>query len=213
MKFDFSDLLLYRLVVGELDTNCYLLSDKISGATIIIDPGDAADYIETQISRFNLNPQLIIATHGHFDHVRAALELQLAYQISFLMDKKDVFLLKNLSHHVNYFLGSAKQYLPPQVNGEIKVELKLGQASLKVLHVPGHTPGSICLYNKKNSFLLSGDTLFKNGIGRTDFSYSSQVEIKQSLKKLLILPDDTLVFPGHGAETTIGEERQNLESI
>lgn len=209
--FENEKLNIHRLVVGELSTNCYLLTEKKSRQALIIDPADAADFIETEISRLKLNPVAIIATHGHFDHNLAALELQLAYKIPYLIHEKDEFLLKNLTSSANYFLKTNEKFLPPKVEGNLKYALELGKIKIEILPTPGHTPGSTCFYNKKTNFLLSGDTLFKDGIGRSDFSYSSEKDLINSLKQLIKLPKDCLVLPGHGEETTIKNEKKNLE--
>ena len=209
--FENEKLNIHRLVVGELSTNCYLLTEKKSRQTLIIDPADAADFIVSEISRLGLKPLAEVVTHGHFDHNLAALDLQLAYKIPYLIHEKDEFLLKNLTSSANYFLATHEQYLPPKIDGNIKKNLELGNLTIEVIPTPGHTPGSICLYSKNNKFLLSGDTLFKDGIGRTDFSYSVEKELVQSLKTLISLPQDCLVLPGHGEETTLKRERINLE--
>lgn len=192
-----------RLVVGQLATNCYLVSDKKNEA-IIIDPGDDGDYIIQRILDLKLSPKLIIATHGHFDHVLAVIELKLAFKIPFLIHRLDLFLIKQVQKSAKYFL---KIEVYPVVtpdrflkDGEI---IKVGNESLEVLVTPGHTPGSISLLGK--GIVFTGDTLFANGVGRTDFSYGSKEALEKSLKKLSRLPGDTLVYPGHGKETTIRE--------
>lgn len=191
-----------RLVVGQLQTNCYLIWDQATKKAIIIDPGDDADFIIRKIQDFRLKPVLIIATHGHFDHVLAVTELKLAFQIPFLIHQADLFLLKRTRETACYFTSAeADPSLPPDKfirEGDL---IKFDKEKLKVIETPGHTPGSICLYQK--GILFSGDTIFAQGVGRTDFAYSSSKELKKSLQKLFKLPAKTKVYPGHGTETTV----------
>lgn len=197
-----------RLNVGQLATNCYLVWDEKTQETLIIDPGEAADYIEAQIADLKLKPTALLATHAHFDHVLAVLELKLAYQIPFLIHKKDVFLLKQAQKSAKYFLGidvdpvaSADRFLKE------KEMIKFGQEVLKVIETPGHTPGGISLLGK--GVIFSGDTLFADGLGRTDFSYSLKKDLDQSLSKIFKLPEETILYPGHGEISTIGEAKRS----
>lgn len=222
-----------RLVVGQLATNCYLVSDKKNEA-IIIDPGDDGDYIIQRILDLKLSPKLIIATHGHFDHVLAAFELRLAFNIPFLIHKADLFLLKQARQSARHFL---KIEIDPVALPDKFVKdgdlLKFSGEQLGVISTPGHTPGSISLYyfrhaeeisvsannyqipkqvwdETKTNVVFTGDTLFAEGVGRTDFSYSSKKDLEKSIKKLSRLPGETIAYPGHGEETTIGEARKFL---
>ena len=196
-----------RLNVGQLATNCYLVWAEKTRETLIIDPGEAAAYIEAKIADLKLKPTALLATHAHFDHVLAALELKLAYQIPFLIHPKDLFLLKQAQKSAKYFLGievdpvpSADRFLKE------KEMIKFGQEVLKVMETPGHTPGGISLLGK--GVIFSGDTLFANGLGRTDFSYSSKKDLHQSLSKIFKLPEATILYPGHGEVSTIGEAKK-----
>jgi hydroxyacylglutathione hydrolase len=193
------------LIVGQLQTNCYLVWDGDEG--IVIDPGDAGDFIIEKIQRLGFKPKLVLATHGHFDHILGALEVKLAFNIPFLLHKKDVFLLKRMRASAKYFTGLTVDP-PPEVDRFIDEgdKISFGGESLKALATPGHTPGGISLYS--NKLLFSGDTLFKQGVGRTDFRYASGKDLRKSLKRLLRLPPKTIVYPGHGGQTTIGEEKQ-----
>ena len=242
--------------MGQLQTNCYLVSCPKTKEAAVIDPGDDGDFIIRRISDLGLKPKLILATHGHFDHVLAVVELKLAFNIPFLVHKKDLFLLERLRKTAEYFLGYdacpeaadssvlLREHLRgvPQAQhhlggGELggfssvvglaeSVDRFVGEGStilfgnekLRVIETPGHTPGSICLTHsgsgRRNSsgvessgILFSGDTLFHQGVGRTDFSYASPEGLTKSLQKLFKLPNRTVVYPGHGPETTIGVER------
>lgn len=189
-----------RLIVGLLQTNCYLVWDENTLEGMIIDAGDDGDFIINKIKDLNIIPILIIATHGHFDHVLAVTELKLAFQIPFFMHRADLPI---------YFRSSKTD--PPSMPDKYLKEgdlIKFGQQILKVIATPGHTPGGIALYSKK--ILFSGDTIFAHGdVGRTDYSYASTLQLEKSIHKLLKLPPNTRVYPGHGEETTIGKERNN----
>lgn len=197
------------LPVGQLRTNCYLLIDKKTADTLIIDPGDDADYIERIMTDKKCKPLKIVATHGHFDHIMAATELKLAYNLPFLINKKDEFLVKNLKSSAKYFLGIETDP-PPPINGYLKEKenIELGNNLLEIIATPGHTPGSLCLYSKESNILFTGDLLFADGgVGRTDFSYSSSSDLAASLTKIFHLPAQTKIFPGHGRSSTLGKEK------
>lgn len=202
------------LIVGQLQTNCYLVADKKTKKTLIIDPGDDADYIERIVSDKRLAPTKIIATHGHFDHILAVTELKLAYKIPFLIHKEDEFLVSQMQSSARHFLGIATDP-PPEIDGYIKADefITIGDNKLKVIETPGHTPGGVCLYCQKDKILFTGDLLFAQGVGRTDFSYSNSAALQASLVKIFRLPAATTVYCGHGQVTTIQDEliyRQNL---
>ena len=172
------------LVVGRMATNCY-----IAGG-MIIDPGDDAEYI---ISYLTAKPTMIVATHGHFDHIMAAYALQLAYNIPFYIHEEDIFLLSRMQSSAKHFLG-LKEVDPPPVPSKIK--------DLTFIHTPGHTPGSICL--PVGDVLFTGDTIFADGaVGRTDFSYSKPLLLAESIKKILSYPVGTRILSGHGEESKI----------
>ena len=196
------------LVVGQMQENCYLFYDSQSLDTLIIDPGDDADYIERIIADNKLQPTQIIATHGHFDHIMAVTELKLAYNIPFRIHKNDEFLVKNMQNSAKHFLGIDAD--PPPIVDEFinpKSRINIGNNYLQIIEVPGHTPGSIYLYSKADNVLFTGDLLFADGaVGRTDFSYSNVNELQKSLRKIFKLPPQTQIFPGHGRSSTLEEE-------
>lgn len=196
--------------LGQMETNCYLLLQEKD--CIIIDPADDAAFILEEIQRRSLRPLALLATHGHFDHVMAAGEIQLSYKIPFYIDQKDQFLVNRMEETANHFLG----FVPPIVKPSNVTYLsagrkKIGALNFEVMVTPGHTPGSVCYFFPDNNVLFSGDTLFKQGIGRYDFSYSDKNDLKLSLRKLLTFPPETSVYPGHGEETTIGNEKNIVD--
>ncbi len=193
-----------QISLGQLKTNCYILYKGTEG--IIIDPADASDFISDEICRLNIKPQAIVATHGHFDHILAAGELQKIFNIPFYINKKDTFLLNEMNKSNQYWTKTKLEYPIPLKINELNENDEI--FDLKVITTPGHTPGSICLYLKNKKTLFSGDTLFKEAIGRYDFSYSSKGDIKNSLNKLFQLPEDTLVLPGHGENTILKYEKK-----
>lgn len=177
--------------VGESSTNCYLIWAARSKESIIVDPGDSADYVERIIADLSLRPTNIVLTHGHWDHTLAALELSLAYKVPILINKADTFLFK----------GGKKM---------VENVIKLGEDEIKIIETPGHTPGSISLYSRTSKFVLVGDICFADGtFGRTDFGYSDSKLLVKSLKKIKKLAVSTAIYPGHGeafkvAKLTIG---------
>ena len=199
-----------KFVLGQLQTNCYLVYDEFSLEGVVIDPGDEGDFISQKILDFGIDLKFIIATHGHFDHVLAALELKLNFNIPFLMHQADLPILMRMQESARHFID-LKVDPPAKVDHFLKEGdiIKFGKEKLKVFHTPGHTPGSVSLFSK--GILFSGDTLFCQGVGRTDFSYSSAKQLTKSLKnKLFVLPSDTCVYPGHGDETIIKKEQTLL---
>jgi glyoxylase-like metal-dependent hydrolase (beta-lactamase superfamily II) len=193
------------LPVGQLATNCYLIfDDKTPGEAIIIDPGGDVDYIMRVISDLEIKPVKIIATHGHFDHILAVKELKLNYKIPFLMHKNDEVLLKWIRKSCQYFCGFDPGPAP-KIDEYLDKNLKIGSLSFEVIETPGHTPGSVTLYNKLKNIAFVGDTVFKDGIGRYDFPYSDKEKLFKSIHKILKLPKETIIYPGHGERTTIAK--------
>ena len=195
------------LPVGQLQTNCYLIED--SGEVGIVDPGDDGDFIMRQIMDLGAKPVWIVLTHGHFDHVLAVTELILAYNIPVFLHPKDKFLLKEAKRSAEYFLGvEADPILADCEPLSEGTELAVGKDKLKVLEAPGHTPGGVCLYNREEKILFCGDLMFEGGgVGRTDFSYCSTEDLEKSIERMLKLPEDTVVYPGHGDKTTVKKTR------
>lgn len=201
--------------LGVLQTNCYLAFDKKTSQAVIIDPADAGDFLAEQVSRLKLKPIVILATHGHFDHVLASLELKLNFRLPFLMSKTDQFLLSQARKRAIFYTQVDPRLDPAKPDGFLKENyiVRFGSEELKVIETPGHTPGSLCFYNKKGGILFSGDTIFKEAVGRTDLPKSSEKQLKNSVEKLIKLPDKTIVYPGHGQKTTLAEFKKYLATL
>lgn len=195
------------LVVGQLKTNCYLVFCQETRETLIIDPGDDGDFIINRIRDLDLEPKAIVATHGHFDHVLAVTELKLTYQIPFYLHKKDFKILKRAQPTARYFLDTAVDpVIMPDKFLKEGIKIKFGREVLKVLETPGHTQGSISLFGGKKH-LFAGDTIFAGGsYGRTDLEGGDSKKVDISIKKLLKLPKETIIYPGHGETTTVANE-------
>lgn len=204
---------LRRLTLGQLSTNCYVIYDPQNKEAIIVDPADDADYVTRVLFDLRLTPTKIVATHGHFDHVLAVMELKLDYNIPFCMNKKDDFLVKKIGSLSKYD-SSYKDQLVPTTDENLDIRCSMGNNwNITVIPTPGHTPGSMTLYYKKGKFALVGDTIFaKGGLGRVDFSYSDPSKLKASVYKLMLLPDDTVIYPGHGSSFILGDEKDILEN-
>ena len=198
------------LPVGMLACNCSVLGDETTGEAVVIDPGDEVERVQEILQRHHLKARYIIATHAHIDHVGGIEALKRATGAAVLMNEADLPLYQNLA------LQAAWLGVSPPAAVEVDQFLKDGDSfkcgghSLEVLHTPGHSPGSLCLHLPgETPTIFSGDTLFQASIGRTDLWGGSFDEIIRSIKNtLLVFPDTTRVYPGHGPATTIGEERE-----
>ncbi len=198
-----------KLEVGLFATNCYIIGSENSYQGIVIDPGDEAERILTEIRDLHLDIKIIVLTHGHTDHAAAIKELKAAITASVAIHTDDIDTLKQ--RLLGMFMGTGSKTPPPPdrlLNEGDIVSVKSLQ--LKVIHTPGHSRGSICLLG--NGILFSGDTLFNCGVGRSDLPGSGgnhQQLIESIRNRLLVLDDDIKVYPGHGPDTTIGNERRD----
>ncbi|PIP63572.1 hypothetical protein COW97_01755 [Candidatus Roizmanbacteria bacterium CG22_combo_CG10-13_8_21_14_all_34_12] len=192
--------------LGQLQANCYFLIDDQD--CLIIDPADDAPFILEELQRQQLNLVGMLATHGHFDHVMAVGEIQQSISLPLIIHEKDKFLIDRLEQTAEHFLGYKPIILPINHLENFPPSPRLRWASkLKIIFTPGHTPGSCCFYFPKENALFTGDTLFKEAVGRTDLSYSSKVDLKKSLKKIFELPRETIIYSGHGEDTIIEDEK------
>ncbi len=198
------------LPVGILQCNCSVVGDEASGEAVVIDPGDDIERVQEILAKHRLKTKYIVATHAHIDHVGGIQKLQQATGATVLIHEADLPLYDNMA------IQAAWVGIP--VPGVVKVDqflkegdvLRWGSLALEVLHTPGHSPGSLSLHLPgSHRRIFSGDTLFQGSIGRTDLWGGNYRQILSSIKNtLLSFPDATPVFPGHGAPTTIGEERE-----
>jgi hydroxyacylglutathione hydrolase len=195
--------------VGPLQCNCSIVGDEQTHEAMVIDPGDQIEGILEILRQEKLTLKQIVITHAHIDHVGGAMKLKAATGAPILMNQNDYALLKMLDMQASW-LGMK----PPgavEIDEEVSQGqmLKIGKISSNVIHTPGHTEGSICIYFPAEKKLIAGDTLFAGSIGRTDLPGGSMDKIMRSLHtQVLALPDETEVIPGHGPVTTIGEERE-----
>ncbi len=197
---------LQTFILGDLQTNCYLLDD--GQAAMIIDPADDGDFLNEELSRQNLTLQAVILTHGHFDHCLGLLSLATAWpKLAIMLHSADHFLIDQAQASARHWLKREVDPVPRPnqtlSDGQI---INFAHETLKVIHTPGHTPGCISLLSDKQNndetYLFTGDTLFADGVGRTDFAYSNQQHLLKSLTKLKQLKEQgaySLALPGHGS--------------
>jgi len=196
-----------RLVLGPLQVNCYILGDEETGEAVVIDPGDEDDRILDILNNNNLRLRYIINTHAHFDHVGVNQLLKEATGADILIHEEDEELLRIAGDQAFLYGLDITPSRPDRLlkDGD---EIGIGRIKLKVIHTPGHSEGGICLLG--DGFVFTGDTLFAGSAGRTDFPGGDMERLVRSIReRLALLPDNTRVLPGHGPETTIGEEKEN----
>ncbi len=204
-----SEFRIKTLVLGGVSTNCYIIYNETTKKAVIVDPADNGAYILRKCQELQVKPEVILLTHGHFDHILATKDVQEAYSCKIYAGIKEDRMLQDPSLNLSGTMGTEQMGINADYlvrNGEV---LHLIGFDWKVLETPGHTSGSVCFYIQSEDVLISGDTLFAESLGRTDLPTGSTREIIASiLEKLLVLPDDTMVYPGHGDPTTIGHEKQ-----
>jgi len=197
------------LPVGPLQCNCSIIGDETTREAMVIDPGDDIDDIVAILTEHKLKVKQIVITHAHIDHVGGAMKLRGLTGAPILLNQNDYALLKMLDVQASW--------LGMKAPGKVEIEAELAQDEVlragslagNILHTPGHTEGSVCVYFAAENLLIAGDTLFARSIGRTDLPGGSFEKIIRSLReKILALPDRTIVVPGHGPNTTVGEERE-----
>ena len=195
------------LVVGPLFSNCYIVWDEDKKEGAVIDPGDDADNILKAVKELGIEIKYILATHGHFDHVGAVAPLRRELDVEFLAHKDDFFFIEDGKNSARRWGINIEQPPKPDRFIEDGDKIKIGKFELEVIYTPGHSPGGISFLH--DNMVFAGDTLFQNSIGRTDFRKGSFEDLEKSIKtRLYTLPDDTIVYTGHGPVTTIGDEKK-----
>jgi hydroxyacylglutathione hydrolase len=203
-------MILETFPVGPLHCNCTILGDEVTHEAIVVDPGDNIPEILSRLQKHGLTVRQIVVTHAHIDHVGGAAQLRKLTGAPVVMNQQDLPLLRMMEMQAGWIGVPTPEVAPPDVNAEDGLAVGLPTLPAEVLHTPGHTPGSICLLFPAQHLLLAGDTLFAGSIGRTDLPGGDGHQILRSLRdRLLVLPDATRVLPGHGPETSIGEERHS----
>ena len=203
-------MILETLTVGPFHENCYVIGDQETGTGAVVDPGDEAARIALAVEQTNLEVGQILITHAHIDHVGAVAALVDEYACPVLMHAEAESMLKQLPTQA--FMMGLKFGKVPTVNRYVGDEevLEVGNLKLKSLYTPGHAPGHLAFYVESEALVLSGDALFAGSVGRTDlFGGSIDLLMRSIDERLLTLPDETKVYPGHGPETTIGDERRH----
>ena len=198
-----------RYIVGPVCTNCYLLVNHKTGELLVVDPGDQAQLIEKQIEKTGAKPVAILLTHGYFDHAGAAEALADKYQISIYAHEAERETLEDPGLNLCGMIGEYKVYHADIFVKDEEV-LNLAGFSIRVFFTPGHTIGGCCYYIADEKILFSGDTLFQESVGRTDFPRGSASDLIRAIReKLMPLPDDVTVYTGHDESTLIGYERMH----
>lgn len=200
-------MIIKKLEVGPIMANCFIVGCENTKEAVVIDPGDDADRILMTLAKSGLKVMYLINTHGHFDHVGANKRMKDVTGAKLAIHPDDEPMLDRLSQSAMMFGLSAEDSPPADILLKDGDEIKFGDISLTVIHTPGHSKGGICLFTKGH--LFAGDTLFQGSIGRTDLQGGDYDALIASIKnRLLPLDDDTVVYTGHGPETTIGSEKQ-----
>ncbi len=201
-------MILETFPVGILRCNCTILGDETTREAIVVDPGENVPEILTRLAAHKLTLKQIIITHAHIDHVGGAARLKRVTGAPIFLNQHDLPQLAMMEVQAGWLGVQTPEVAPPDASAEDGTRVGLANLSAEVLHTPGHTEGSICLYFAPHQLLISGDTLFAGSIGRTDLPGGDGRKIIRSIReRLLTLPDQTKVIPGHGDETTIAEEK------
>lgn len=196
------------IVLGMVSTNCYLVMNRETKETILIDPADRQEQIEQQLLKMGGRPVAVLLTHGHFDHMMAADACRQRYQIPVYVHEKEEEVLENARLNLSSLWTSAYTMKADHLVKEGDL-LELAGFRIQVYHTPGHTQGSVCYYLPEQEVLFSGDTIFAQSYGRTDFPTSSSGQMQMSIKRILAeFPDQTRIYPGHNEETAIAIEKR-----
>lgn len=200
-------MLIRNIAVGPLQANCFIIGDETSRQAIVIDPGDEPDLIMDVINENKSEVSYIVCTHGHFDHVGAVPDIKEKTGAKVVIHKDEIEIY-HAAKDMAAFWGYEVERLPePDILVDDGDRITIGDVSFTILHTPGHSPGGICLYGE--GIVVTGDTLFAGSVGRTDFYGGDMNKLRESFNKLMSLPDETKVLPGHGPDSTIGIEKRD----
>ena len=202
---------IHTVVVGPIQTNCYLVTNEETFETICVDPGDRAERIIEKIIKERLRLVGILLTHGHFDHIMAAQQIRDYFKVEIYANEQEKNLLASpeLNQSLNFIREATSLTADKWLTDS--QEFSLAGLSITAIATPGHTEGGMCYYFPKENMLLSGDTLFCGSMGRSDLPTGDYQDLVSSIKdKLFVLPDNTKVFPGHDVDTTIGYEKEEF---
>ena len=203
-------MILETFPVGPLRCNCTILGDEVTQEAVVVDPGDNIPEILSRLHKHGLTLRQIVITHAHIDHVGGAVLLKKATGAPVFLNQHDLGLLGAMEMQAGWLGVPTPEVASPDASADDGLTVGLANLRAEVIHTPGHTPGSICLLFQQQHLLLAGDTLFAGSIGRTDLPGGDGAQILRSLRsRLMVLPETTRVLPGHGPETTIGEEKQS----
>ena len=202
-----ADMKVKRLVLGAASTNCYIVYNEGSTEGLVIDPADLGEKIHIEMEKMGLKCVGILLTHGHFDHIKGAKRLQQLSEAKIYAYEEEKEICEDPQKNVSKIFG-ATYTLTPDCYFKDNEEFDMAGFHVKVLHTPGHTIGGCCYYMAEQNVVFCGDTIFQQSVGRSDFATGSASQLIRSIKdKLLPLPDETVLFPGHGEATTVGDEK------
>lgn len=196
-----------KFVLGYLATNCYLIENEDTKELVVVDPATCPDYIISHVKTIGYEPKAILLTHGHFDHVMGIEGWVKEFEIPVYLHEEEKKILEDPELNLSAMFGRSYSYNQVKClnGGEV---LQVAGFNFKVIHTPGHTSGGCCYYEEAEGVLISGDTLFCNSVGRSDFPTGSMATLVRSIKeKLFCLPEDVMIYPGHNEQTCIADEK------
>jgi glyoxylase-like metal-dependent hydrolase (beta-lactamase superfamily II) len=196
-----------RVVSGQIEVNCYIIYDEVSKKAVIIDPGTDFEKVTSEIEQFGLIPELLINTHGHWDHIFSDDSIRAKYNIPLAISAEDAKMLSDAHKNASFFMGCSVEIKAPEIILKDGEKLKTSFCEFDIVSTPGHTKGGVCLVLEDNIF--TGDTLFAGSVGRTDLPGGNMKEMQKSLSKLIKFGKNLKVFPGHGPASTLENEMRH----
>lgn len=200
-------MIIKKFVVGPLENNCFIVADERSKECFIVDPGDEPDRILDFVHENDFRIKYIICTHAHFDHIGAVSDIKKATGAKIVIHADDLEIYGRTREQGLLWGFELNEQPRPDMFVSEGDRIEIGELRFEIFHTPGHSPGGICIYGE--GIVITGDTLFAGSVGRTDFYGGDMEKLRQSFRRLMSLSDEVKVLPGHGAETTIGQEKEN----